>query len=410
MIIVAVLGLLAALMIATTNLAADTNLAVQMMQRIREQDRSYYVAQSAVQATVPLLPTDGGPVTLQDPWAIGVQPFRLDGYLIAVTISDEERFINPNAMLDTDGITTNPDQVRVFKRLLTLLGVQNVEEITNAMLDWMDSDSNRRLPGGAEGSDYGDHVPKNAPFDSLDEILYVKGVPHDLLSGPRPGPSPSPTPPRAPPTTGVIVSGDNGSTTPQSAYITGVGSQSTGGQVQHGLREFISIYATGTVNVNTAPPMVLESLDSNFDDGLVSAIIQQRERQPFQTLDDMLNVPGITRDDLYYLHKVADVKSTTWQIRVDVSPDAGPSAPHTPPLLTLRAIYRGQGKGIPPLAWNLEQIGSGGASSQAVPSGSPTGSPSPSPSDQPDGLSASTPQPSFGASPFNGATPPSINH
>jgi hypothetical protein len=44
-----------------------------------------------------------------------------------------------------------------------------------AVLDWRDADDERR-PGGAEKSDYGSGAPRNGPFQSVEELLLVKGV------------------------------------------------------------------------------------------------------------------------------------------------------------------------------------------------------------------------------------------
>jgi DNA uptake protein ComE-like DNA-binding protein len=53
------------------------------------------------------------------------------------------------------------------------------DDIIDAILDWIDSDDERR-PGGAESADYEalaiPYSAKNAPMDSIDELLKVQGV------------------------------------------------------------------------------------------------------------------------------------------------------------------------------------------------------------------------------------------
>ena len=60
------------------------------------------------------------------------------------------------------------------------------EEITNAILDWIDSDEERRI-GGAESADYeGLAVPysaRNAPLESVDELLQIQGITPALFYG-----------------------------------------------------------------------------------------------------------------------------------------------------------------------------------------------------------------------------------
>lgn len=335
MIIVVVMGVLVILLTLVTNLTGDAATATQMMATIRAQDRSYYVASSAVRAVLPLLPAATEKAhTLQDPWAIGAPPLEIDGDMVEVKITDEERFVNPNAMIDKSG-QIDEEQVKLFRRLLKLLG-QRDEELVNPILDWIDGDSNRRLPGGAEGQDYGDRLPKNAPLDSVDELLAVKGMPPSLLQEPENGATPAP---------------GAGGPTPQTRQM-----QSTG-RVTHGLGPLISVYASGTININTAPPLVLQALSENLDQGLVNAIVERRNRTPFEKLDDLLEVPGLSRDHIYFIKKVADVKSVTWQIRADVGPATGAATLEGPPDTTLIARYRGSGEGIQPLAWNLEESG-----------------------------------------------------
>lgn len=366
MIIIVVMGVLVILMTLITNLTADATHATQMMATIRAQDQAYYVAQSAVRAVLPLLPNSSDAAhSLQDPWAIGAPPLEIDAFMVVVKITDEERFINPNAMMEPGG-QINEDQVKLFRRLLKLLG-QRDDEIINPILDWLDPDSNRRLPGGAEGQDYGERLPKNAPLDTIDEVLQIKGIPSTLLREPS---AATPTPGGA--ATASPVAGQS----PPDLR----GFQS-GGTVQHGLGPLISVHASGKVNVNTAPPLVLQALAENLDQGLVNAIVDRRNRTPFEKLDDLLEVPGVTRDHLYFIKKVADVKSSTWQIRADVGPATGASTLEAPPDVTLIARYRGDGRGIQALTWNLEDSGSedlqetpgSGSSRRSL---SPTSSPS----------------------------------
>ncbi len=60
------------------------------------------------------------------------------------------------------------------------------EEISNAILDWIDSDEERRV-GGAESADYqGLAVPyaaRNAPLESVDELIQIQGITPELFYG-----------------------------------------------------------------------------------------------------------------------------------------------------------------------------------------------------------------------------------
>jgi hypothetical protein len=96
-------------------------------------------------------------------------------------ISENSRF-NLNRLLefvDDDDEATDP-----FLALSLIPGM--TEEISDAIVDWIDSDSERR-PGGAETADYQalavPYEARNAPMQSIDELLKVQGVTPLLFYG-----------------------------------------------------------------------------------------------------------------------------------------------------------------------------------------------------------------------------------
>lgn len=69
-----------------------------------------------------------------------------------------------------------------------LLKLPNMtEEIVDAIIDWRDTDATPGASGGAESSYYNTLKPpyncKNAPFETVEELLYVKGMTPALLFG-----------------------------------------------------------------------------------------------------------------------------------------------------------------------------------------------------------------------------------
>jgi len=140
-------------------------------------------------------------------------PTRLDVLVnpgrVSYRLTDEGARINLNrATRDT------------LDRLLQGAGVEKTDRdvIIDSIQDWRDPNEEHRL-NGAE-SDYYLALPvpyrsKNADFDSVDELLQVRGVTPELLYG-RAG-------------------------TP-------------------GLAEYLTVFGTGVINVNTANPQVLQAL------------------------------------------------------------------------------------------------------------------------------------------------------
>ena len=94
-------------------------------------------------------------------------------------LMDESAKLNlnylPNMGLSNDDIST------------LLLNIPNMTtEIVDSILDWMDPDDTKN-PYGAESEDYQQMQPpykaKNGPFETIDELLLVKGITPTLLYG-----------------------------------------------------------------------------------------------------------------------------------------------------------------------------------------------------------------------------------
>jgi len=148
---------------------------------------------------------------------------------------DEERKINLNTA-DVETIT----------RLLEAVGglsLQTAARLAYSIIDWRDSDSMFQHPNyGAEDSDYRfmkrPYESKDAPFEIIEELLLVKGMTGETFGK---------------------------------------------------IRDFITIYGDGTVNVNTAPREVFAALDMN--EKLIKKILA------FRKGDDLLE--GTPDDNIF---------------------------------------------------------------------------------------------------------------
>ncbi len=104
----------------------------------------------------------------------------MDNGSYVVRIFDEAGKISLNGLTDASGI--------IVKNLLVNLGSppEEADTIVDSVLDWKDGDDLHRL-NGAE-SDYYQSLPhpykaRNADFESLEELLLVKGITPDILYG-----------------------------------------------------------------------------------------------------------------------------------------------------------------------------------------------------------------------------------
>ncbi|MGD1076490.1 MAG: type II secretion system minor pseudopilin GspK [Thermodesulfovibrionales bacterium] len=90
-----------------------------------------------------------------------------DGTLV-VRAEDESGKFNLNSLVFQNN-QDNPKAIAIFKKLLDNLGLS--EDIADRVADWIDSDSEPRLPDSEVGA-------KNAFMDSTDELLLIKGIDH----------------------------------------------------------------------------------------------------------------------------------------------------------------------------------------------------------------------------------------
>jgi len=95
-------------------------------------------------------------------------------------VVDEASKINLNALMLID-----PSGTVAYNSLMKLPNMS--DSVANSIIDWIDSDDNERS-GGAESSYYEALQPKpyrckNAPLDSVEELLLVQGVTPALLYG-----------------------------------------------------------------------------------------------------------------------------------------------------------------------------------------------------------------------------------
>jgi general secretion pathway protein K len=159
-------------------------------------------------------------------------------------VLDESAKINLNTLSDNSGLVLN--------NLLVNLGVQKetADTIVDSILDWRDADELHRLHGAE--SDYYMSLPnpyrsKNGDFETVEELLMVKGVTPEILYG----------------------------------SIT-----------KTGIFRFLTVYSkVGGINVNTAPREVLEALPGMTPEA-AEQVVAQRELSGPSTPMDLRSVLG----------------------------------------------------------------------------------------------------------------------
>ena len=179
-------------------------------------------------------------------WRLDGTPYsgRLGESGYRVSITDESGKIGINALTDQTGI--------VLKNLLVQFGAtpEKADVIVDSVLDWKDEDNLHRL-NGAEDEYYGSlptpYKTRNAAFETLEELLLVRGVDADILYGSRD---------------------------------------------RQGIFPFLTIAAgSGRINPGTAPRPVLLALPGMTPDA-ADRIIEYRRTSEIRSLEEVMNLVG----------------------------------------------------------------------------------------------------------------------
>lgn len=205
-----------------------------------------YMAKSGFHAGIGLLLMDNNNFdALSEGWAdvrlIAAKSKTLftDGYF-HVPIEDESGKIQINRLVT--GNAFNEDVRGLMFRLLSQpefgLDGREIGEIIEAVKDWIDKDDDITGSGGAERAYYGalenPYTPKNGPLDCIDELLMIKGMTKKLYYGTTETP---------------------------------------------GLRQLLTVYGDGRINVNTAPRLVLRALSGEMTGAAADEMDQYRRNK-----------------------------------------------------------------------------------------------------------------------------------
>lgn len=166
---------------------------------------------------------------LTEQWAQPMPVFPVEDGSVAGRLVDESGKFNINNLYQEG--KTNPSAIEYFKRLLKRLDLS--PDIVDAMVDWQDPDNEIFGAAGAEDSFYSGQQPAylaaNRSFNSIDELKRVRGLDPDSFSKLAP-------------------------------YIT-------------------ALPTASQVNVNTAPAMLLASLDDSLNVDAVQQWVDKRDKE-----------------------------------------------------------------------------------------------------------------------------------
>ncbi len=247
-----VLWIMMILMVISLSFSLMTRTETHATLYFKEGAEKRFLAEAGVQRAVTEL-VHRGVYKNKQPFLEGNEPVKVDGTRYAgqlgddsyvFDIVDESGKISLNSLTDRSGV--------IMSNLLVNLGSrkEDADAIVDAILDWKDGDEVHRL-NGAE-SDYYMSLPnpyrsKNGSFDTVEELLMVKGM------------------------------------TPEILY---------GNSRQPGIFDFLTVRARGGgINVNSAPREVLAALPGMTDEA-VDRIIELRGLAEIKNQEEIKSAVG----------------------------------------------------------------------------------------------------------------------
>ncbi|NWF73387.1 MAG: type II secretion system minor pseudopilin GspK [Nitrospirae bacterium] len=203
-----------------------------------------------------------------DIWALPITNYVIGDGRLNAKIEDERGKLNLNDLAVAGDDVAKGKKVQQVKRLFELLQIN--PDLVDAIVDWVDKDEIPE-PSGAESLYYQSQRPPykaaNAPLLTLLELRLIKGMTPEIIEK---------------------------------------------------LSKLATVYpeeGQGTVNLNTADPLVIQSLDPRITQGVAAAIVQAR---PFKKDKADLDAVGSFEDIGKQIRPLYDIKSDLFSARMSV--------------------------------------------------------------------------------------------
>ena len=268
-VITAILIVAIAASVATLMLAQQSAMVDQAMLISSRAQADLYARAGIDWARGVLLQDSRAVDSLDEAWAQPIAALPVERALVSGSITDEQGKFNLNNLI-RDNQRSNPD-IFMFQALLRMQGL--APELADAVVDWIDENSDLESSGGAEDAYYlslaKPYRAANAPMAQVEELYRVRGFDAATVAKLRP-------------------------------YVTAL-PQNT------------------MVNVNTASQPVLRAvLPVQVASEAIAKFVQERRTKPARSRDELAQ--RLQQQTIAAVAAV-DVKSEFFSVRVNVSQD-----------------------------------------------------------------------------------------
>lgn len=170
-------------------LAIDQQIWLRQSQNLTDRAQADVVRAGAEEWAITILAKDAkdNPQSddLTEDWAKELPPLAVEGGQVRGRIFDAQAKFNLNNLVR--GTNPSPENIGFFKHLLQQLSLD--PNLTDAVIDWIDADSDTR-PAGAEDLDYLQmKIPyraANQPLQSVEELRLIRGFTPEIVDKLRP--------------------------------------------------------------------------------------------------------------------------------------------------------------------------------------------------------------------------------
>lgn len=281
--LVLVLLVIGALSVLILDLNYTTRVNLHLAENFLDDTKAFFLARGAIEAAIYWIKEDEkkspdydaicapGDPACENEWSLDNPGMEVEGGFVELKIRDEDGKVKINDLFKNNpGPNLSSFRLRLEKQL-------NLEpDVFASIQDWIDPNEDVS-PYGAESDYYQALNPpyeiRNAPLLDLSELLMVKGIDNKIYDG---------------------KNDDH----------------------PVGLKDIFTVFSGGKINVNTAPPEVLNALADGIDG---ETIVKDREGVPFKSTADFITYlqrefPGAPRVP----QELWDVKSAYFSAYVTV--------------------------------------------------------------------------------------------
>ena len=219
---------------------------------------------------------------VEEQWAVQLPPTPYDDAMLSASVQDLQGRFNLNWLITASGdqLVRNPRAISQLTRLIeqTFPGEANASRLANEMADWLDSNNIVDSVEGAEDPEYRNRRTPNMPAAHESEL-------RALLS---------------------FRAADQ----PSEPMVWGL---------------FTALPMGTTLNVNTAPPQVLDAVIGDLaGTAAVQAVLEARQEKPVTAISEVMQLGplnGLSADEKNDLASLLGVSSEYFQVMVDVEVD-----------------------------------------------------------------------------------------